>query len=54
MIRLFRKMILYDTMVEEMQLVQEKLGSKPVEEKKSEEMDIVGFVDLPKLFISPI
>ena len=41
-------------MVEEIQLVQEKLDPKPIEQKKNEEMDVVGFEDLPKLFVSPI
>ena len=34
--------------------MQKKLDPKPEEEKKNEEMEIEGFEDLPKLFISPI
>ena len=53
-IALFRKMITYDITVEEILVVQKKLDPKPEEEKKNEEMEIEGFEDLPKLFISPI
>ena len=34
------KIISYDTVVEEIQLVLKKMDPKPVEEKKGEEMDI--------------
>ena len=56
-ISLFRKMLMYDTEMEEVQLVQKSIMNTnteiPAQEKKNETMDVVDTEDLPRLFISP-
>ena len=56
-ISLFRKCLMYDTEVEEVQLVQRSIKNTSTEasaqERKSEAMDVVDTEDLPRLFISP-
>ena len=47
-------MISHDAFEEEIHITQEKMDPKPVADKKNKEMDIVGFEDLPKLFVSSI
>ena len=55
-IGLFRKMMMYDSEVEEVQMVQKSMKNTraevPVQERKSEAMDVVDTEDLPRLFIS--
>ena len=58
-ISLFRKMLMYDVEIEELQTVQKGLRKttpealKTAQEKTSEVMDVGEIEDLPKLFISP-
>ena len=58
-IGLFRKMMMYHTEVEEIQLVQKSMKNTNAEvqiqaqEKRGESMEIGDIEDLPKLFISP-